>query len=184
MIRAGGVLDCGDGGRRAVDAALLRRCCHELQGRVDARSIRLRNAAISGSLDRASMVVPFGLRFDCCEFESPVIVEGAQLFELALTRCDRLPGVLGNDVRTTGDPDLSGSQVTGTHWTSVSTSKRAAIWLCDADIGGRLVCNDTKIRADGERSIQADRMRVGGTADFMHQFTAHGDMRLLGVRIG
>lgn len=84
VIRAGGVLDCGDGGRRAVDAALLRRCCHELQGQVDPRGIRLRNAAISGSLDLASMVVPFGLRFDCCEFESPVIVEGAQLFELAL----------------------------------------------------------------------------------------------------
>lgn len=26
-------------------------------------------------------------------------------------------------------------------------------------------------------------MRVGGTADFLHQFTARGDMRLLGVRI-
>lgn len=89
-------------------------------------------------LDLAGMVVPFGVRFDQCEFDSPVIVEGAQLYELALTRCDRLPGLLANGARISRDLDLSGTRITGTQWTNVSTSKRAAVWLCEADIGDRL----------------------------------------------
>ena len=182
-VRAGRVLDCGDGGRRPLDASLLRRCCHELRDEVDPRGIRLRNVAIAGSLDLAGMVVPFGLRFDQCKFDSPVMIEGAQLYELAMTRCDRLPGLLANGVRISRDLDLSGTRVTATQWTNLSNSKRAAVWLCEADIGGRLVCDDADILADGQRSIQADRMRIGGTADFRHQFTARGDMRLLGVRI-
>ena len=180
----GRLLDCGDGGRRRpVDAALLRRCCHELKDRIDPHGIRLRNATIVGSLDLAGLDVPFPLRFDGCEFDSPVMVEGARLYELALTRCTRLPGLLANGVQVRRDLDLSGTHVSGAHKTSASNRHRAAIWLCESDIGGRRLCVDTIIHAGAERSIQADRMHVGGTVRFLHQFTAHGDMRLLGVRI-
>ena len=180
----GRVLDCWAGGaRHVVDAGLLRRICVEFRDEIDPRGVRLKGAVVGGTLDLAGLEVPFPLRFDDCEFEAPPVVEGAQLHELAFTGCHRLPGLLGNGVRIRRDLDLSRSVVAGAHQTSASTSLGAAIWLCESDIGGRLLCVDTSIDAGGQRSIQADRMHVGGTARFLHNFTAHGELRLLGARI-
>jgi hypothetical protein len=67
--------------------------------------------------------------------------------------------------------------------TSASTCKRAAIWLCEAEVGGRLLCIDTVIHAHGERALQADRIHVGGTVRLLHHFTAVGELRLLGAQI-
>ena len=182
---AGHVLVCGDGdARRSVDAALLRRCCRELRDQVDPRGVRLRGAAITGPVDLAGLDVPFPLRFDGCSFTEPVTVSGAQLGELALTRCDEVPGLLANGVRVRRDLDLSRSHVTGTLGTSASTSKRSAIWLCESEIGGRLLCVDTVIDGDGDRSIQADRLHVTGNVRLLHGFTARGEVRLIGARIG
>ena len=62
---AGRTAECGDGGaRRPVDAALLRRCCHQLKDQIDPRGLRLRGAAIRGSLDLAGLEVPFPVRFE------------------------------------------------------------------------------------------------------------------------
>ena len=75
---AGQILECADGGtRRPVRAALLRRCCDELNDQVNRYGIRLRSAAIAGSLDLSGLDVPFPLIFEDCEFDSPLIVEGA-----------------------------------------------------------------------------------------------------------
>ena len=181
--REGRVLDCAaDGARRSVAAAVIRRC---LQARadIDPRGLRLRNAVIAGSLDLAGLDLPFPLRFEGCEFDSAPIVTGASLAELALTGCPRLPGLLGNGLRVRGDLDLSRSRVTGGHRTTASTSKRAAIWLCESYIGGRLLCVSTSIDADGERALQADRMHVGGTVRLLHGFTARGEVRLVGARV-
>jgi hypothetical protein len=180
----GRVLDCGAVGKPGVvDAELLRRCCVQFSDQVDPRGVRLKNARIVGSLDLAGLDVPFPLRFEGCEFDSPPVVEGAQLHELALTGCPQLPGLLANGVRIRRDLDLSRTHVAGAHKTSASTSRRAAVWLCESDIGGRLLCVDTFIDASGERSIQADRMHVRGTVRLLHQFSARGDVRLLGARI-
>jgi hypothetical protein len=122
--------------KRAVQAALLRRCCHELKDQIDPRGLRLVNAVVIGCLDLAGLVVPFPLRFDGCEFDSAPVVEGAELFELSLTGCPRLPGLLGNGLRLRRDLDLSRSRVEGAHRTSASTSRRSAIWLCESEIGG------------------------------------------------
>ena len=177
-----------DGGaagvKRVVQAALLRRCCHELKDQVDPRGLRLRNAVVTGHLDLAGLSVPFPLRFDGCEFDSAPVVEGADLFELALTGCSRLPGLLGNGLRLRRDLDLSGSQVAGAHRTSASTSKTAAVWLCESEIGGRLLCVGTTVDGLGGRSIQADRIRVGGGIRLIHQFRASGEVRLMGARLG
>ncbi len=182
--RQGRVLDCADGAaHRTVDAAILRRCCHLLKDQVDPRGVRISSARVAGRLDLAGLDVPFPLRFDGCEFDTAPTVEGAVLHELALTGCTRLPGLLANGLRVRRDLDLSGSHVTGGHLTSASTSQRSAIWLCESDIGGRLLFRDTIIDAEGERSLQADRMHVGGTVRFLHNFTARGDIRLLGARI-
>ena len=181
---AGQILACGNGGaRRCVSADLIRRCCRELRDQVDPRGVRLRGAEVTGHLDLAGLDVPFPLRFDGCSFTSLVTVEGAQLAELVLTRCDEVPGLLANGVRIRRDLDLSRSHVTGALETSASTSKLSAIWLCESEIGGRLLCVDTVIDG-GDRSIQADRMHVLGNVRLLHGFTAHGELRLIGARIG
>ena len=177
-----------DGGvagvNRTVQAALLRRCCHELKDQVDPRGLRLRDAVIAGRLDLAGLSVPFPLRFDGCEFDSAPVVEGADLFELALTGCRRLPGLLGNGLRLRRDLDLSGSRVAGAHRTSASTGHTAAIWLCESDISGRLLCVHTTVDGQGGRAIQADRIRVGGAVRLIDQFRAVGEVRLSGARLG
>ena len=180
----GRILECGDGGtRRSLDATLLRRCCDELKDRIDRHGVRLRDAAITGSVDLSGLDVPFPLRFEDCEFDSPLTVEGAQLYELGLNGCVQLPGLLANGVRIRRDLDLSRTHVTGTLRTSASTSKQSAIWLCESEIGGRLLCVDTVIDGGAERSIQADRMHVSGNIRLLHKFTARGEMRLIGARI-
>jgi len=135
--RAGLVLDCGDvDALGQVDAVLLRRFCQELQGQIDRRGIRLRRAAIMGCADLSGLEIPFPLRFAECAFDEALVVEGAQLFELAITGCIRLPGLLANGVQIRRDLDLSGTLLDGAHKTSASTSKAAAIWLCESEIGG------------------------------------------------
>ena len=184
-FQQGHVLDCGAGqtGRRVLDGDLIRRCCGAEGIRVDPRGIRIRNAVVAGCVELAAMTVPFPIRFDSCEFESALALDGAVLYELAITRCPRVPGMLANGLQIRRDLDLSGSYVTGGHRTTASTTRRAAIWLCESDIGGRVLCVDTTIRADGERAIQADRMHVGGTVRLLHQFTATGEIRLVGANI-
>jgi hypothetical protein len=181
---AGRPLVCGDAGTsRCVDAALLRRCCHELRDQIDPRGIWLQHAAIAGPLDLAGLEVTFPLRFEDCHFDAPVLAEGARLSGLVLTGC-ALPGLQANGVRIQRDLDLSRAHVTGALRTSASTSKHSAIWLCESEIGGRLLCVDTVIDGRGERSIQADRLHVTGNVRLLHQFTAHGEVRLIGARIG
>jgi hypothetical protein len=182
--REGRVLECGDGGTlRRVDAALLRCCCRELKDQFGSRGVRVRNAAVVGCLDLAGLEIAFPLRFEGCDFDSALVVEGAQLYELGLTGCPRLPGLLANGVRVRRDLELSRTRVNGAHRTSASTSQQAAIWLCESDIGGRLLCVDTVIEPGNGRSIQADRMHIGGTIRLLHQFIARGEVRLIGARI-
>ena len=129
------------GVRRTVPAALLRQCCHELRDQVDPRGLRLSNVVVTGGLDLAGLTVPFPLRFDGCEFDSAPVVEGAELFELSLTGCPRLPGLLGNGLRLRRDLDLSRSQIAGALWTSASTSNGPRPSGCaKSEIGGRLLC--------------------------------------------
>ncbi len=182
--RSGVVLDGARNGlKRVVQAAALRKCCHELREQIDPRGLRLSNAVVVGCLDLAGLGVPYPLRFDGCEFDSALVVEGAELFELSLTGCPRLPGLLGNGLRVRRDLDLSRSRVVGAHWTSASTSKRSAIWLCESEIGGRLLCVDATIDGQGDRSIQADRIHVGGAVRLIHQFVSLGEVRMIGARI-
>jgi hypothetical protein len=74
---------------------------------------------VSGQLDIAGLDVPFPLRFEACEFDAPIVAEGAQLNDLAVTG-SALPGVLANGARIRRDLDLSGSHVAGAHETASS----------------------------------------------------------------
>jgi hypothetical protein len=173
-----------DGAKRTIDAGLLRRCCRELKDRIDPRGLRLTNAIVTGCLDLTGLVVPFSLRFEACEFDTAPVLEGAQLFELSLTGSPRLPGLLGNGLRLRRDLDLARSRIAGAHWTNASTDRRAAIWLCEAEIGGRVLFIGTAIDGQGDRAVQADRIRVGGSVRLLDQFRSQGEIRLLGARIG
>lgn len=180
----GRVLDGDDGGiRRLVDAGLLRRLCYQLKDQVDPRGIRLKNARVSGQLDIAGLDIPFPLRFEACEFDMPLMAEGAQLSGMVVIG-SMLQGLLANGVRIRQDLDLSRSRIAGPHGTTASESRLAAVWLCESEIGGRLLCSDTVIHADGERAVQADHMRTGGAVRLLRHFTAHGEIRLLGARLG
>jgi hypothetical protein len=182
---AGRILECADGSsRRPVDAALLRRFCDELGGQMHRHGLRLRRAQIVGSLDLSGLDVRFPLLFEDCEFDSAFNIEGAQLFDIGVIECARLPGLLANGVRIRRDLDLSRTLIAGALRTSASTSKRSAVWLCESEIGGRLLCADTVIDGGAERSIQADSMRTGGNVRLLHEFTARGEVRLIGARIG
>lgn len=183
-VAAGRVLDGDEGGaRRLVAAGLLRRLCHQVKDQVDPRGIRLRNIMVSGQLDIAGLDIPFPLQFEVCEFDMPLMAEGAQLNELAVTG-SVLPGLLANGVRIRRDLDLSRSRVTGSHETTASDSHLAAVWLCESEIGGRVLCSGTVIRADGGRAMQADHIRTSGAVRFLRQFTANGEIRLLGGQLG
>ena len=183
--RRGQILDGShQGGRRPVDAALLRRCCLEFRDQIDPRGLRLHHVSVRGPVDLAGLTIGFPLHLDDCDFDAPVHVEGAKLRELTLTGSPRLPGLLGNGLRLRGDLDLSGSTLTGAHRTSASLGKRAAVWLCEARLGGRLLCRDTVIRPEGERAVQADRIRTGGPIRLLHGFVSEGEVRLTGARIG
>jgi len=77
--------------------------------------------------------------------------------------------------------DLSGSTFNGHHASLASTTKQAAIWLSNAQIGGKLLCVGTKIYAAGHRAIHADGIRVAGTVRLIEGFAASGQVRLLGA---
>lgn len=179
----GGVLSgAADGQRRAVDATLLRRCCHDLAGEIDPRGLRLATVHVTGELDLAGLTVPFPLRFDDCTFDSAPVMLAADLLDLAMTGCE-LPGLVANGLRLRRDLDLSRSQISGSHRTSASITRRSAIWLSESAVGGRLVCVDTHVDGAGDRALQADRIRIGGSARMMGTFTALGEVRMIGARI-
>jgi hypothetical protein len=53
----GAVIDgMADGDKRTVQAALLRRCCHELKDRIDPRGLRLTNVNVLWWLNLATLL--------------------------------------------------------------------------------------------------------------------------------
>ncbi|TDQ00541.1 hypothetical protein EV186_102402 [Labedaea rhizosphaerae] len=181
LLRAGrrGVWADLAGGR--LDADVVRAVCLDLDG-VDPRGLLIRRGEVRGSLDLSGLTVPVPLRFDDCTFSDVVRVDSARLHELALTNCRLDKGLQANGVHVEHDLDLSGSHGRGAI-SVASTIKRSAIWLCEAEIGGRLLCIGTRVDADGERAIQADQLRVGGAIQLVNGFVANGEVRLLGASI-
>ena len=182
LLRAARSGSWGDFRHRTVDAVHIRDLCRTPE-RVDPRGLMIRNATIAGRLDLRGMDVPFPLRFEACQLAEPPLFDGAQLHELALLGCDLPAGLQANGLRVTRDLDLSRSTIAGALRTPASTSKQSAIWLCEAEIGGRLLCVGTRIRPDGARAIHADRLRVAGAVRLINGFEADGEVRLIGAHI-
>ncbi len=172
----------GDG--HVVPAEALRALCRTPADQLDPRGIRLRGALVQGLLDLSHVALDVPLLFDDCTFTDAPLLEQAALPALAFRGC-RLPGLLGNGLRVAGDLDLSGAVVEGSAKTSASTSREAAVWLCEASVGGRLLLVGTALRApEGARALQGDRLRVGGPARLLEDFESRGEVRLLGADIG
>ncbi|MEV6864910.1 hypothetical protein AB0M44_28370 [Streptosporangium subroseum] len=178
---AGRVLRAQDGEELVVEGGLVRELCRRGREEIDPRGLAIERARIGGELDLSGMEISFPLRFTDCVFDRPVHLDGADLHMLAFDGCT-IPGVMANGLRVRRDLDLSRSRITGDLWTSASTSCSAAVWLCESEIGGRLLCSDTVIDS-AMRAVQADRMRVGGTIRLLHGFEARGGLRLLGVQV-
>jgi hypothetical protein len=175
---AGRIVDFAHG---TLDAEVIRAFCIARRAG-DPRGVQIVNAVVSGQLDLAGVELPVPLRFRECEFEGAPILHGASISALSITNC-RVPGILANGLRVERDLDISSSTVTGRHRTTASTSKTSAVWLCESQIGGRLLCVDTVIHADGDRALQADRMRVGGAVRMLRHFEAIGEVRLIGAQL-
>ncbi|GAA1869637.1 hypothetical protein GCM10009687_41760 [Asanoa iriomotensis] len=189
------VLDCRSAGQRhRLAADDIRSACLQADN-LDPFGLRVAHASIDGALDLRGTQIKVGLWFTSCVFAQPVRLDGAELHELVIADDlgDRpfvgspyrseLPGLLANGVRIRRDLILSGTVITGAHRTSASLTRSSAIWLTEADIGGRLLAIGTTINATGDRAIQADRTRVGGDVRLVRGFTATGEVRLLAVQL-
>jgi hypothetical protein len=168
----------------SLDADVVRELCVSGAGDVDPRGLVVRRGRITGALDLSGATVGFPLRFEDCWFDAPVRVEGADLHQLSITSSPHLPGLLANGLTVRRDLDLSGSRVRGVHATSVSATWGAAIWLCEARVGGRFLCAGTVVDPAGQRAVHADRLEVAGSVRLIAGFTARGEVRMVGARVG
>jgi uncharacterized protein YjbI with pentapeptide repeats len=183
-LQAGDVIDgASDGARRVVQAGLLRDCLREGQTQASPSGLRIDNVMVAGCLNLTGLAVPFPLQFRACAFDRAPVLEGSQLFALTLVRSPQLPGLLANGLHVHRDLDLSGCRIAGAHWTSASTSQPAAVWLSEAEIGGRLLCAGTVIDGQGFRAIHADRIQVGGAVRLIQGFRSTGEIRLHAARM-
>ena len=175
-------VDLGEGQYWDLPADVVRSLCHEHAAEVDPFGLRVRHARIVGALDLSAVHVPFPLHFDSCQIDGHVDVAGAQLHALAIVG-SRVPGILANGVRIQRDLDLSGTRLDGALETSASQSHKAAVWLTEAEIGGRFLCVGTVIEGEADRAIQADRTRFGGAVRLIHGFRTDGELRLLAIHL-
>ena len=183
-VRDGTRIDCRHNGvQDVVDPVRLRGVCGRL-GRESAGGLWLFGAHIAGCLDLSGQEIKFPVRLDACSFRDSINIEGSDLHELIVTNATSLPGVRANGLRVRRDLDLSGSLIAGEIKTSASTSKTAAVWLCEAHVGGRLLLVGTKIRTSAWRAIQADRIHVAGNMRLINGFEANSEIRLIGANIG
>lgn len=182
-VRSGRVVGPSSGSQQrpvvsAVDIAAL--CC--AGGPNAASRLQLRGVRVRGRLDLAHAEVSFPVSFDDCVFDEPVGLHGAHLPALTFEDCE-LQALEGNGLQIDHDLVLSGSVVTRPVPSAASESAWAAIWLCEASVGGRVLMVGTRIEAPRQRAIQADRMVVGGTMRMIHGFTARGEVRLIGAQV-
>ncbi|WP_430785547.1 hypothetical protein [Actinoplanes sp. G11-F43] len=179
------VLDCHGA---EVDADEIRAACLAA-GEADPFGLRMAGARVTGRLDLRACEVPVPLRFRSCDFAEPVNVQGAILRELVITAeadpigGNVLPGLLAAGSRITRDLNLSGMVITGDLPARAENRTSASVWLTEADIGGSLVAQGTRILPAGGRALNGDRMRLGGNVRLLDGFLATGEVRLLAMRL-
>ena len=142
------------------------------------------------------MKVDAPLHFVSCTLTQAPRFDGADLHELCITNgqfapsvpevvlgASELPGLLANGVRIRRDLSLSGSRIIGEHRVTASVSRSSAVWLTEAEVGGRLLAVGTHIESTGDRAMQCDRTRVAGDVRLIRGFRADGEIRLLKAQL-
>jgi len=186
----GHVLDARSGrGRHEIRAEHLREAALHLVGKPEATGIRLLRARLRGVLDLRAIDFRQPLRLVDCVTEKAPRLEGARLHELVIAKGDdgwssELAGLRASGLRLDRDLVLSGTRVSEAHRRSSDFSRTAAVWLTEAQIGGRILAVRTVFDTTADRAIQADRTLVTGDVRFILGFRANAEVRLLGMHIG
>ena len=181
----------GWGDSRVLPADLLYELLVRSDGGALPRAAVLVGLRISGRLnfEAAELLAP--LIAHGCYFDEPVNLTAATAAEISLTAC-RLPGIAGDGLETRGD-------------FNVSTSTVEVLGLAGARIGGNLVLSGATLtsagyppdlgsgtlrppeiptdRLDGV-ALVADGLQVNHDTYCDDGFSARGEVRLLGARIG
>ncbi len=176
--------EADDGSRSPVDASELRAALVSSSWDADPRPMTLSGADVTGSFDLRNVAIDVPLVFENCTFDHPIRLDGAMLEALAFVACPMVPGVVANGCTIRHDLIIDGSTVRGAHPTVASMRQTAAIWLCEARLGGRLLIrNQSIIDGAGGRCIQADRISVGANIRILSGSSLIGQLRLLSAQV-
>ncbi|MGF1596169.1 MAG: hypothetical protein ACFCVK_04445 [Acidimicrobiales bacterium] len=177
MIQPSGV-------RGELAVADFRSALLDTTGHADPRPFQLAGCKLAGQLDLRNVDVGVPLRFLNCEFEQPVLLDGAHLRTLSLEGCEPIPGIVANGTTIDGNLIIDNTKIVGAVRTVASMRQTAAVWLCEARIGGRLLIrNGSTIDGCRGRSIQADRIVVGANIRILDRSKLVGELRLLSARV-
>jgi len=176
--------ELSDGSRSQVDASELRAALVSTPVDADPRPMTVSGADITGTLDLRNVMVDVPLVFENCAFDQPVRLDGAMLEGLTFVGCSLVPGILANGCTIRHDLVIDRTTVRGAHPSIASMRQTAAIWLCEAHLGGRLLIrNDAVVDGAGGRCIQADRIVVGANIRVLSGSTLIGQLRLLSAQV-
>ncbi|GIF17851.1 hypothetical protein Ate02nite_05810 [Paractinoplanes tereljensis] len=192
--RRGRVLDCR---KRRVPADDVRRSCLAAgRGAAGPLGLRLSNATVVGSADLRALRIPVPLSFVNCIFTDPLLLEDADLHSLEISdgrlpgeltgppeAASFLPGLRADGVRVAHDLVLTGTTIRADLHTPASRIRTAAVWLVDAEIGGRLLAAGTRILSAEGQALQCSRARIQGEVRLVNGFEAVGTVRFLAARL-
>jgi hypothetical protein len=150
---------------------LLKRC----DERLDPRGVRLCGARITGTLDLTGVEVPVGMELRGCNFDHPVLLEGAHLRWLTLIgSC--LPALRGAGLQVDVGLFLQGLRATG-------HGERGAVRLPGARITGQLVLSGAELTSEAGPALGGDRLQVDGDV-FLQELraTGHGEIGAVQLR--
>ncbi len=176
--------EADDGERSSVDATEIRDALVSAPLDGDPRPITMSGADVTGALDLRNVVVDVPLTFENCTFDQPILLDGAMLEGLAFVGCPFVPGIVANGCTIRHNLVIDRTTIRGAHPTIASMRQTAAVWLCEARLGGRLLIrNGAVIDGDGGRSIQADRVVIGANIRILSGSTLVGQLRLLSAQV-
>jgi hypothetical protein len=145
-----------------------------LLGLVDAEPGRaarlvLAGARITGRLDFAGAVVPYGLRLERCWLDEPFQARDAKLRVVSLVQC-RIPEFDGMGMQVDGSVALTGSRLGG-------------VAMADATIAGRLHLTGAQLSNVDGYAFHGTRLTVAQSV-VCHELRVTGRMRMREAQIG
>ena len=110
----------------------------------DPRGVEVVGGVADGDIDLRHVTLQVPLTFNGCRLES-IFLDGADLHELSVINCPQVGSIHANGLRTKRDFSLSHSRIARAESSWASNSVDSGVWLCEAEIGGRLLLVGTTI---------------------------------------